>query len=125
MGTRSRIGIQLADDSIISIYCHYDGFPEHVGKLLVVNYNQFNLDKLFGEPKDLRCLDIPSKEQDVLQDPSNIAQYTFRSIYELKERAMNMHCEYLYYFQNGIWNCMDFNEDCMFDLYEMKKIENV
>ena len=30
-----------------------------------------------------------------------------------------------YSFQNGIWNCMDLNEDCMFDLYEMKKIENV
>ena len=125
MATRSLICNAQEDGTIQAIYCHYDGNPEHVGKLLVVNYNQFNLDKLFGEPKDLRCLDIPSKEQDVLQDPSNIAQYPFRSIYELKERAMNMHCEYLYYFQNGIWNCMDFNEDCMFDLYKMKKIENV
>jgi hypothetical protein len=125
MSTRSLISKANEDGTIQAIYCHYDGYPEHVGKLLVVYYNQFNLDKLFGEPKDLRALDIPSKEPDVLQVSSNIAQYPFRSLFELKERAMNMCCEYLYYFQNGIWNCMDLNEDCMFDLYEMKKIENV
>ena len=28
MATRSRIGIQLADQSILSVYCHWDGYPE-------------------------------------------------------------------------------------------------
>jgi hypothetical protein len=125
MATRSLISKANEDGTIQAIYCHHDGYPEHVGKLLVVNYNQLNLDKLFAEPKDLRGLDIPSKEPDVLQVSSNIAQYPFRSLYELKNKAIGMYCEYLYYFQNGIWNCMDLNEDCMFDLYEMKKIENV
>ncbi len=125
MATRSLISRAKDDGTIQAIYCHHDGYPEHVGKLLVVNYNQFNLDLLFKEPKDLSGLDIPSKEpKDILQDPSKVAQIPFRSIYELKEKAMNMGCEYLYYFQNGIWNCMDLSEDCMFDLYEMKYIEN-
>ena len=39
MGTRSRIGIQLADDSILSIYCHYDGYPEFNGVKLVEHFN--------------------------------------------------------------------------------------
>jgi hypothetical protein len=39
MGTRSRIGIQLADESILSVYCHYDGYPEFNGVKLVEHFN--------------------------------------------------------------------------------------
>jgi len=39
MGTRSRIGIQLKDDSILSVYCHYDGYPSFNGKVLREFYN--------------------------------------------------------------------------------------
>ena len=39
MGTRSRIGIQMEDDTIRSIYCHWDGYPSHNGKLLLEHYN--------------------------------------------------------------------------------------
>ena len=34
MGTRSRIGKQLADGSILSVYCHWDGYPEFNGRVL-------------------------------------------------------------------------------------------
>ena len=39
MGTRSRIGIQLQDDSILSVYHHWDGYPEWLGKTLKAQYN--------------------------------------------------------------------------------------
>ena len=39
MGTRSRIGLRLPDDSILSVYCHWDGYPEYVGIKLVENFN--------------------------------------------------------------------------------------
>ena len=39
MGTRSRIGIELADKSILSIYQHWDGFPEYTGRILRTHYN--------------------------------------------------------------------------------------
>ena len=39
MGTRSRIGIQLKDDSILSVYCHYDGYPSFNGRVLREFYN--------------------------------------------------------------------------------------
>lgn len=38
MSTRSRIGILQEDGSVKSIYCHFDGYPEHTGKTLVENY---------------------------------------------------------------------------------------
>ena len=39
MGTRSRIGIQLSDDSILSVYHHWDGYPEWLGRILNTHYN--------------------------------------------------------------------------------------
>lgn len=38
MGTRSRIGIELPDHTVVSVYCHWDGYPEHNGKILVEHY---------------------------------------------------------------------------------------
>ena len=38
MGTRSRIGIERADGTVTSIYCHWDGYPSHNGRILVENY---------------------------------------------------------------------------------------
>lgn len=38
MATRSRIGIENEDGTVSSIYCHWDGYPSHNGKLLVENY---------------------------------------------------------------------------------------
>ena len=43
MGTRSRIGIQLSDDSILSVYHHYDGYPEWLGRILQTHYNTSEL----------------------------------------------------------------------------------
>ena len=39
MATRSRIGIQLSDDSILSVYHHWDGYPEWLGRILKTHYN--------------------------------------------------------------------------------------
>ena len=38
MGTRSRIGIQLEDGTVKSIYCHFDGYHEGVGQELIDSY---------------------------------------------------------------------------------------
>ena len=39
MSTRSRIGILLPDDSILSVYHHWDGYPEWLGVTLKEHYN--------------------------------------------------------------------------------------
>jgi hypothetical protein len=39
MATRSLIGIKLKDNIVKTIYCHWDGYPEHNGKLLIENYS--------------------------------------------------------------------------------------
>ena len=39
MSTRSRIGLELSDGSILSVYCHYDGYPEFNGVKLQEHFN--------------------------------------------------------------------------------------
>jgi hypothetical protein len=38
MATRSTIGILNSDGTVEAVYCHWDGYPEHNGKILVENY---------------------------------------------------------------------------------------
>ena len=38
MGTRSRIGIEMPDHTVVSVYCHWDGYVEGNGKTLVEHY---------------------------------------------------------------------------------------
>jgi hypothetical protein len=38
MATRSRIGIELPDHTVVSVYCHWDGYVSHNGKILVEHY---------------------------------------------------------------------------------------
>ena len=39
MATRSRIGIQLSDESVLSVYHHWDGYPEWLGRILKTHYS--------------------------------------------------------------------------------------
>lgn len=49
MATRSRIGIQNEDGSVNSIYCHWDGYPENNGDILVMHYKEREkVQKLIG-----------------------------------------------------------------------------
>ena len=43
MATRSNIAIVNQDKSISSIYCHFDGYPEYVGKILLNHYNNVGI----------------------------------------------------------------------------------
>ena len=57
MATRSRIGIQLADDSILSVYHHWDGYPQWLGVIL---NNKFNTREKVAEVIDggnISCID--------------------------------------------------------------------
>ena len=39
MATRSRIGIELKNGSVLSVYCHWDGYPEFNGAHLKEHFN--------------------------------------------------------------------------------------
>jgi hypothetical protein len=46
MSTRSRIAIEKQDGTVKSIYCHFDGYVDGVGKTLFNHYDKEKLEKL-------------------------------------------------------------------------------
>ena len=38
MGTRSTIALEFADGTVQQVYCHWDGYLEHNGKILAEHY---------------------------------------------------------------------------------------
>jgi hypothetical protein len=56
MGTRSRIGLELSDGSILSIYSHFDGYPEFNGVKLVEHFNTKEKVQELVDLGDISCL---------------------------------------------------------------------
>ena len=47
MGTRSTIALEFADGTVQQVYCHWDGYLDHNGKILQEHYSDpFKLQKL-------------------------------------------------------------------------------
>ena len=60
MATRSRIGLQLVDGNILSVYHHWDGYPQWLGVTL---NNKFNTREKVAElldGGDISCCDSDS-----------------------------------------------------------------
>lgn len=58
MSTRSRIGYTMKNNKIRSIYCHYDGYPEGVGKTLLQYYNSWSKIKPLIDLGDISSLGL-------------------------------------------------------------------
>lgn len=56
MGTRARVGMMLPEGRIISIYTHWDGYPEHHGPILKNHYSKHNAIKQLMTLGDLSIL---------------------------------------------------------------------
>ena len=64
MATRSTIALEFADGTVGQIYCHWDGYLEHNGKILFENYT---------DPFKLRQLidlgDLSALGKDIMPEP--------------------------------------------------------
>jgi len=56
MATRGRIGVQLTDGSVLSIYSHWDNYPEHNGRILRTHYNTKEKVTSLIDNGDVSCL---------------------------------------------------------------------
>ena len=55
MATRSRIGLELSDGSVLSVYHHWDGYPEWLGRILKTHYNGKSLAEELIDGGDMSC----------------------------------------------------------------------
>ena len=56
MATRGRVGLELADGSILSIYSHWDNYPEWAGRILRTHYNTREKVAELVDEGDVSCL---------------------------------------------------------------------
>ena len=57
MSTRSDIIVEHGDGTWKRIYCHWDGYPEHNGRILQDHYNSQERAELVVKPGDMSSLD--------------------------------------------------------------------
>ena len=55
MATRSRVGIELSNGSVLSVYHHWDGYPEWLGRILKTHYNSKELATELIDGGDMSC----------------------------------------------------------------------
>ena len=107
MATRSYIGKVNQDQTISSVYCHWDGYPSHNGKILLQNYETDDkVDSLLSKG-DLSVLGETIDTCSFYQDGS-IGEYS--NINMFFDRGKNCWIEYYYLYDNGYWKCFDY--DC-------------
>ena len=111
MGTRSRIGIQLADDSILSIYCHYDGYPEFNGVKLVENFNSRDAATELIDGGDMSSLWTNAGWNNEVLPATAPLYYSSRGhdtpprLDATLGKYLGDNEEYAYLFANGKWVC--------------------
>ena len=57
MATRSRIGLELADDAVVSVYHHYDGYPQWLGVILRQKFNTREKVAELLDGGDISCIE--------------------------------------------------------------------
>ena len=109
MATRSRIGIQIKDDSILSVYHHHDGYPEWLGRILKTHYNS----------RDKVAALIDGGDMSTCWNESNEPEYYSARGDNCPPRLDSDLCEYLlpdnseefaYIFRAGEWVCYNMHE---------------
>lgn len=58
MATRSSIAIQNENGTVEAIYCHWDGYPEHNGKILKEHYTDEERIRELISNGDMSSLDV-------------------------------------------------------------------
>jgi len=117
MATRSRIGIELPDESILSVYHHWDGYPEWLGRILKTHYNtKEQVSELIdGGDMSSAWTNAGFNNETVAQGP---LYYSQRGD-DCPPRLDSDLCEFLlpdnseefaYVFRNGEWICYDMNQ---------------
>ena len=119
MATRSRIGIQLKDNSVLSVYHHWDGYPEWLGRILTTHYNSREQAAELIDGGDMSCCwtdkvwgkdrtDGQKYGPETYADRGEDCPPSVMTMSEYLDKKNNE--EYAYIFRDGEWVCYDMNE---------------
>jgi len=130
MGTRSRIGV-MHGTVCKSIYCHFDGYLEHNGKILQEHYDSAKANHLvslgdlsalrpeIGDQHPFSQFEVDDMDrEDFIRTTENMCTFYGRdrletgvdfkvahTFTEFLEQADNCGAEYYYIIKDGVWYC--------------------
>ena len=78
MATRSRIALQLTDDSFLSVYHHYDGYPQWLGVTLNKKFNTREKVAELIDGGDISCCDSDTDWDNNKVDEKHVLYYNDR-----------------------------------------------
>ena len=115
MATRSRIGLQLSDGSILSVYHHWDGYPEWLGRILTTHYNTKDKVTELIDGGDMSSCWTDTVWGEDRTDGQKYGPETYAARGENCPPRLDSHWgdfinngeEYGYIFKNGEWVCYD------------------
>ena len=116
MATRSRIGIQLPDESILSVYCHWDGYPEFNGVKLKEHFNSYEKASELIDGGDISALWTNAGWDNETLSEVGPLYYSSRGDDCPPRHDANIYDyladgeEFAYVFRNGEWVCYNRNE---------------
>ena len=116
MATRSRIGVQLKDGSVLSVYCHWDGYPEWNGKKLKEHFNTRQKVSELIDGGDISSLWTDTDWQNKKMEEYRTLYYAERGEEDTAPNFDNSFeafingvreswADYAYLFTNGEWKC--------------------
>jgi len=133
MATRSYIGVRNTDASVDYIYCHFDGYPEHNGKILTEHYSNINrvnellnlgdlsvLGQFIGEKMDFdkriqnTCLAYGRDRGESNVDKKNSGYDTL---------ITDQSVDYVYVFDGDYWECHSTYSPELINLYNTASSE--
>lgn len=145
MSTRSIIAVEKDNGKYLAVYCHYDGYPDGVGKMLVENYSDYDkalqlvkhgnissLDKdilkvdghSFGSKADGQTVFYGRDRGESNQEPEELDYSELQKqdwgqeyIYILKKETFGYRSDEF----NYKWDCLDVY--ARIDLYKKSKLE--
>ena len=116
MATRSRIGLLLDNDYVLSVYHHWDGYPSFLGVFLQQNYTTKEQIAELLDGGDISSIDSDTDWNDEKVD-NHVLYYNDRgekteprldlNVEDYIENKLSAMEEYAYLFENGEWICYD------------------
>ena len=128
MATRSYIGVRNLDASVDYIYCHFDGYPDHNGKILTEHYADMDKVNVLMKLGDLSVLgeqiggkhDFNKRTRGWClaygrdRGESNVSVKTG----DYKELINDQNVDYVYIFDGDYWECFNtYDPEMVINLY--------
>jgi hypothetical protein len=117
MATRGRIGLELKDGSILSVYHHWDSYESWLGRILTTHYNSYEkaAELIDGGDMSSAWTNAGFNNETVAQGPLYYSQRGDdcppRLDADLCEFLLPDNSEeYAYVFRNSEWVCYNMNQ---------------